>query len=149
MADETTNATNKEQVTLVLRWVTKELEVHEEFLGLYLVEKIDSNTLAAVIKDVLLRANLPLQKLRGQCYDGASIISSSKSGVAKQICDIEPSAIFTHCYGHALNLAASDTLKQSRVMKEALDTTREITKLIKCSPRREAVFQSLKDSTGY
>ena len=40
MADETKDTTNKQQVTLVLRWVTEELEVHEEFLGLYLVEKI-------------------------------------------------------------------------------------------------------------
>ncbi len=145
MADETTIATNKEQVTLVLRWVTEELEVHEEFLGLYLVEKIDSSTLTAVIKDVLIRANLSPQKLRGQCYDGASSMSGCKFGVAKRISEIEPRAVFTHCYGHALNLAVSDTLKRSNVMMDALDTTREITKLIKCSPRREAVFQGLKD----
>ena len=146
MADETTDATNKEQVTLVLRWVTEELEVHEEFLGLYQVERIDSSTLTAVIKDVLMRANISLHKLRGQCYDGASSMSGSKSGVAKQICDIEPRAVFTHCYGHALNLAAGDTLKRSKVMMDALETTREITKLIKRSPKREALFQSLKDS---
>ena len=35
MADETTNSSNKEQVTLILRSVNNELEVHEEFLGLY------------------------------------------------------------------------------------------------------------------
>ena len=81
MADETTDATNKEQVTLVLRWVTEELEVHEEFLGLYQVERIDSSTLTAVIKDVLMRANISLHKLRGQCYDGASSMSGSKSGL--------------------------------------------------------------------
>lgn len=116
MADETTDTANREQVTLVLRWATEELEVHEEFLGLYQVGKIDSSTLTAVIKDVLMRANLSLEKLRGQCYDGASSMSGSKSGVAKQICDIESRAVFTHCYGHALNLAASDTLKRSKVV---------------------------------
>ena len=30
-------------------------------------------------------------------------------------------------------------------MKDALETTDEITKLIKCSPHREAFFQSLKE----
>ena len=55
---------------------------------------------------------------------------------AKRICDHEPRAVCTHCYGHALNLAAGDTLKQSKLMKEALETTREITKLIEYSPRR-------------
>ena len=54
--------------------------------------------------------------------------------------------MYTHCYGHALNLAAGDTLKQSKLMKDALETTREITKLIKYSPRRDGIFQRLKET---
>ena len=132
MADETTDSSNREQVTLILRRVTQ--EVHEEFLGLYHVASIDAATLTTAIKDVLIRMNLPFEKLRGQCYDGASAMRSSKCGVAKRICDLEPRAVYTHCYGHALNLAAGDTLKQSKLMKDALETTWEITKLIKYSP---------------
>ncbi len=146
MADETTDASNREQVTMVIRRVTEDLQVHEEFLGLYHVSAIDAATLTTVIKDLLMRMNLGIEKLRGQCYDGASAMSGSKSGVAKRISDLEPRAVFTHCYGHALNLAASDTLKRSKLMKDALDTTREITKLIKFSPRREGIFRSLKEN---
>ena len=58
--------------------------------------------------------------------------------VAKSIMDEEPRAVYTHCYGHSLNLAASDAIRNSKLMKDALDTTHEITKLIKFSPRREA-----------
>ena len=146
MADETTDSSNREHVTLILRRVTQELEVHEEFLGLYHVSSIDADMLTRAIKDVLIRMNLPFEKLHGQCYDGASAMSSSKRGVAKRICDLEPQAVYTHCYGHALNLAAGDTLKQSKLMKEALETTREITKLIKYSPRRDGIFQRLKET---
>lgn len=146
MADETTDASNQEQVTLFIRWVTEDFDVHEEFLGLYSVNSINADTLVAVIKDTLLRLNLSFDRLRGQCYDGASAMSGSKNGVAKKICKIEPRAIYTHCYGHALNLAASDTIKKSKVMKDALDTTHEICKLIKFSPRREAIFRQLKES---
>lgn len=73
-------------------------------------------------------------------------MSGSKNGVAKSIGDLEPRAVYTHCYGHALNLVASDTLKQCKLMKDALDTTYEITKLIKYSPRREGIFQTLKET---
>ena len=146
MADEKTDSSNREHVTLILRRVTQELEVHEEFLGLYHVASIDAAMLTTAIKDVLVRMNLPFEKLRGQCYDGASAMSSSKCGVAKRICDLEPRAVYTHCYGHALNLAAGDTLKQSKLMKEALETTWEITKLIKYSPRRDGIFQRLKET---
>ena len=145
MADETTDCSNKEQVTMVVRHVADNLEVHEEFLGLFPVKSTDATTLTNVIKKVFEDQGLSLQRLRGQCYDGASAMSGIKSGVAKQICDIEPRALFTHCYGHALNLAASDVLKQSKLMSDALDLTREITKLIKCSPRREGIFQDLKE----
>ena len=61
-------------------------------------------------------------------------MSGYRTGVAKRISDIEPRAVFTHCYGHPLNLAANNTLKQSMLVKEVLDTIREITKLIKYSP---------------
>ena len=72
MMDETTDISNNEQTTIVIRWVADNLEVHEEFLRLYHVPSIDAHTLTTVAKDTLVRMNLPLSKLRGQCYDGAS-----------------------------------------------------------------------------
>lgn len=145
MADETTDASNEEQLTIVLRQVTEELLVHEEFIGLYKVPNIEAATIFGEIQDVLKELNIPVAKLRGQCYDGASAMSSSKRGVAKLVCDLEERAIYTHCYGHALNLAAGDTLKQCKLLKDALETTREITKLIKYSPRREEIFERVKE----
>ena len=99
------------------------------------------------IKDVLLRLNLPISKVRGQCYDGAATMAGCISGVATRMNADEPRAIFTHCYGHSLNLACCDTIKQSKLMHDALDTTHEITKLIKKSPGREATFKSLRCET--
>lgn len=42
------------------------------------------------------------------------VISSIRTGVAKLICD-EPTTVFTYCYGHSLNLAVGDTVKQNKV----------------------------------
>ena len=89
--------------------------------------------------------NLSMNKIRGQCHDGVSAMKGSKGGVAKLISDLEPRAVYSHCYGHSLNLAASYTLKESELMKDALDTTYEITKLIKYSPRRDDIFRKLKE----
>ena len=94
---------------------------------------------------MLLRLNLALSKVRGQCYDGASAMSGAKSGVAARVRAEEPRAVFTHSYGHSLNLACADTIRQSKLMCDALDTTHEITKLIKKSPRRDAIFKRLKE----
>ena len=148
MMDETTDTSNKEQSVMVLRWVSEDLEVNEEFLGLYHVRSIDAATLTIAAKDTLCRMNLPLSKLRGQCYDGASAMSGAKSGVAKRIQEEEPRAVYTHCYGHSVNLATCDAIKESKPIKSALETTHEITKLIKFSPCREGIFKQIKSSSN-
>ena len=64
MADEMTDASNKEQVVVCLRHVKKDLEVMEHFVGLYEVKSIKSDVLVAFLKDVLLRLKLSLKKLQ-------------------------------------------------------------------------------------
>jgi len=104
MADETTDAANKEQLVIVYRWVDDELVTHKEFVGLWDLRKADAQS---IFQKGL---HLDVHRMRGQCYDGASTMSGTKNGVAKLITDIQPNAIYAHCYGHALNLAASDTV---------------------------------------
>ena len=145
MVDETTDISNKEQAVLCFRWVYDDLIAHEEFVGLYGIENTEAQTLVNIILDALTGLNLSIKKLRGQCYDGASSMSGPRSGVGKKISDLESRAVYTHCYGHSLNLACMDTIKSSKIMQEALDITGEITKLVKLSPRRGSVFQRLKD----
>ena len=100
--------------------------------------------LLSVIHDVMQKLNLTMSKLRGQCYDGAATMAGLRTGVVAKILDEEPRAIYNHCYGHSLNLACSDTNKKCKIMKDALDVTYEITKLIKKSPKRDAIFEHLK-----
>ena len=143
--DETTDISNKEQVTFTIRWVSENLEVNEEFIGLYEVPAIDAATLTAVAKDTFTSLNLSFSKVRGQCYDGASAMKGVRSGIVPRIQELESRAIYTHCYGHSINLATNDALKTSKLLKDTLDMTREITKLMKYFPRREAIFRSLKE----
>ena len=111
MIDETTDISTQEQVVVVFRWVDSHLVAHEDFVGLYVTNSTTANALVALIKDVLLRMNLKLENCRGQCYDGASNMKGRISGVSTQLLKDEPRAIYTHCYGHALNLACQDTVR--------------------------------------
>lgn len=52
--------------------------------------------------------------------------------------------MYSHCYGHALNLAASDTVKKNKILCDVLDTVLKITKLLKFSPKPDAPFAKLK-----
>ena len=61
---------------------------------------------------------------------------------------IEPRAQYTNCYGHALNLACADTIEQCKIVTNALETTHEISKLVKCSPKREAWLETIRKNTS-
>ena len=71
-------------------------------------------------------------------------MSGPCGGVATKILQKEKRATYTHWYGHALNLACSDTIKKSKVMRNTLNTSYEIVKLIKKSPHCDGIFQRLK-----
>ena len=144
MVDETTDVSNQEQAVFCLRWVDQQFEVHEEFIGLYALDSTDASHIFAVIKAVLGQLHIPINKIRGQCYDGAAAMAGTRSGVAKRVLAEEARAIYTHCYGHALSLACADTIKKCKVMKDALDITHEVTKLIKKSPARDRCFEKIK-----
>ena len=144
MADECTDCSNQEQFTINIRWVDEELKEHENFFGLYQVDTIDAKSLFSSIKDVLLQMNVKLSHCRGQCYDGAANMSGARHGVATKILEEESRAVYTHCYAHSLNLAVSDTVKKSKICRDALDTAFEITRLIKFSPKRNVAFEKVR-----
>ena len=60
MADEVTDSNNNEQLVICIRWVDNNFEVHEDFIGIHVIENIKSNTLVTVLKDILIRLNIPL-----------------------------------------------------------------------------------------
>ena len=148
MVDETMDLSNTEQMVLCLHYVDDSLEVHEEFVGLYSLESTSADVLVTVIQDTLLRMNLAISNCRGQCYDGSKNMSGSRSGVATRITNLESRAPYTHCYGHALNLAIQDTVKGVKVMEDTLDTVYEITKLIKKFPKRDVIFPRFNSSSA-
>ena len=144
MVDEATDVSNSSQLVLCLRWVDDDLCPHEDFIGLHLLDTTDADTIVKVIKDILLRLQITLKKCCGQCYDGCSTMKGEKKGVAKQIKNEQPKALLTHCFTHSLNLAVGAAIKASKLMKESLETTHEITKLVKKSPKRDSKLKNIK-----
>ena len=53
MVDETADISNRDHVVIVLRWIASDLQVYEDFIGLYAADDIKAATLAAIVKDCL------------------------------------------------------------------------------------------------
>ena len=72
-----------------------------------------------------------------------------KKGVPTQIKnDIDGRALCTHCYCHALNIACSDSIEGFKLIRDALDTSFEITKSVKYSPKRESALKAIQGNVS-
>ena len=111
------------------------MQSQEEFIGLYKIDDISVNTIVTIIKDVLVRMNLVLSRCRSQCYEGVSTMAGTRNRVATQLRDEKNRVVFLHCYGHALNLAVGDSVKNYKLLRDALEIIFEVSKLVKFSPK--------------
>lgn len=145
MVDETTDCTTKEQVSFCVRTVDANLEIQELFLGFYETPDTTAQTLFNIANDVLIRLQLPVSYLRGQCFDGASNVAGIHSGLQKKIRVLENRALFVHCQAHSLNLVTQDSIKNVPAARDAMNLLREIIGFIKHSPKRLEWFKGFQD----
>ena len=87
ISDEVTDVSNKEQLSLVLRYVDSDtLFVQEDLIGFVECNTgISGHALANKITSNLQAISLDLSHLRGQTYDGAGNMAGSVNGTAALI----------------------------------------------------------------
>ena len=146
MCDEYTDVANKEQLSFCLRRIDEDFCAKEDFLGYYKLPNIKSDTIVAVIRDSLIRFELPIQNLRGQTYDGVSNMMGKRSGIAQQVLKDQPKSRVTHCHGHSLSLAIKDANKLCSILNEVMGSVGKIIVLIKFSPKRERMLGTINEN---
>lgn len=144
LLDETADISRTEQISIYLRVVSLDLVASEHFLGFYSTSSTKAETLFDIIKDVLLRFNLHISKMRGQCYDGAANVSGKISGLQRRIQEEEPRALFVHCNAHNLNLVVQDGIEQVLTARKFVGEVKELINFVRDSPKRLSKFQELQ-----
>lgn len=72
-------------------------------------------------------------------------MKGESTGLKTRILQKNEKALFIHRYGHSTNLSVQDFVKLVQKIKDLLDTTYEVTTLIKKSPKRESMLEEIKD----
>ena len=110
LADEVTDCANLEQVSIVIRFVDRDKQIREEFLGFLTLEHITGDALSSALLSWLQTHEIDITFCRGQGYDGASCMFSSNVGVQGKIREVTPLAFYIHCQSHQLNLCCQSLL---------------------------------------
>ncbi|XP_073228860.1 52 kDa repressor of the inhibitor of the protein kinase-like [Porites lutea] len=137
MSDEAADISNKENLSVVIRFLDSTKTVREEFVGFYLCE---DGTTGAAIKDLIIGAvadlGLSMDDCPGQCYDGAGNMSGRLNGASSLIRAEHDKAIYVHCMNHRLNLCVADTC-QLPLVRNMMDVVRKISEFFDNSPKRQ------------
>jgi len=81
LIDESRDVSIKEQMAVILRYVNDEGKLMERLLGLQHVERCTAAALKEGLVNMLDSHKLPISRLRGQGYDGASNMRGEFNGV--------------------------------------------------------------------
>ncbi|XP_050365643.1 uncharacterized protein LOC126784204 [Argentina anserina] len=104
LVDESHNVSGKEQMAIVLRYVSKG-QVIQRFVGVKHVTDTTSASLKVAIDQFFSENNLSISSLRGQGYDGASNMRGEFNGLKALILKENQLSFYVHCFAHQLQLA--------------------------------------------
>ena len=134
IADEVTDAANREQLSLVIRYFDPESKTASErlldFTACHL--GVTGHAIAETILDLLQKNHLDPKLLRGQGYDGASNMAGKVRGAAAIIISKHPLALYFHCTSHQLNLAVMKSAELIRV-KNWMGTCKKLHDFFLCT----------------
>ena len=136
LADEVTDTSNKEQMSLVIRFFDG-TNIKERFVDFIECEHLDGASIASKLIGQLKYYGLDMSKLCGQGYDGAGNMSGRLKGAAAIIRAQFPNATYVHCNSHVLNLAVVNACDM-QPMRNMMGTLKEVCIFFKYSPKRHA-----------
>lgn len=148
IADETTDTSTREQVSVCLRYIQRDsfsgdVSIKEDFLDFVMATSTTGEHLAELLIETLQSAGVNIAKMRAQGYDGAANMSGKYNGVQARILNTIPGATYVHCKSHCLNLAIVHSCKDNSV-RNVMTTVQEIGFAFDYSAKRlQAFFDEL------
>lgn len=147
IADEVTDCSNKEQLSIVLRYVDPDTYAICEDLITFL--ECDDGISGQALADKMLnflKQYLDPTKLRGQAYDGAGNMSGKRNGAAARITSQFPLALYVHCASHCLNLAVVGSLEEVSV-RNMIGIVNRVSLFFSAHPKRQGKLEEVIGET--
>ena len=147
IADEVTDVANKEELSLVIRFVCDD-QIREVFVDFIEVERITGQVLGKAILKWLREHGISPSDMRGQHYDGASNMSGARLGVKTVVQEAAPKAMYFYCAAHRLNLSVVSACR-IQAFKNAESYVGEIARFFNFSAKRQRLLDRAIEASNH
>ena len=149
LVDETKDSSKKEQLCILLRYFDAvDNQIKERAIGTFHMKRLNSESLAHAIQEHIAALGIDMKNCVAQCYDGASVMSGSVSGVQTRIRELYPQAIYVHCHAHRLNLVIVDSMKLKQDVANFFSVCQSLYDFISNSNTRNEMFKQAQIDLG-
>ena len=143
MMDEASDFGRKEQVSVIVRYVDKDFIIQERLVNIEQTDSTDAESLFQIMLSSFSKVGLTMDKLIGQCYDGASNMSGANAGLQAKVKAIQPKAIYTHCYAHCTNLVLVEVTSSNQYSRNFFGVLQNLYTFLEASPHRHAKLEAV------
>ena len=145
MADECTDVSTIEELTICCRWVESGVP-EEHFNKILLLKKANAESIYSALVEYCREKNIQLGKLIGMGFDGAATFSGEKTGVQRKLNELSLCAIFVHCRCHVLQLASVQAAIATPGIKHVYTILMMLWKFIHYSPKHAVIKGDLEST---
>ena len=135
MADECTDVTTIEELTICCDWVESGVP-EEHFIEIFSLKKTNAESIYSALVESCREKNIQLGRLIGMGFDGAATFSGDKTGVKRWLKELSPQALFVHCRCHVLQLASEQIANTTPGIKHVYTTLMTLWKFFHYTPKR-------------
>ncbi|KAJ4787970.1 General transcription factor 2-related zinc finger protein [Rhynchospora pubera] len=114
LVDESRDISCKQQMVVLLRYVSKKGSIVERFIAVVHVKETTSISLKESLEELFCKHKLSFSRLRGQGYDGTSNMRGKFNGLKALILNENSSAYYVHCFAHQLQLVLMAVAKKHK-----------------------------------
>ena len=117
--------------------------IQERLINVEHTESTDAEAPLQILLNNIAKVGLAIDKLVGQCYDGASNMRGTIAGVQAKVKSLQPKAIYTHCYAHCTNLILVEATASNQYSTNLFGVLQNLYTFLVASPHRHAKLEAV------
>lgn len=146
--DTATDNSLKQQCSVVARYVTPDLVIHNHIIIFLSVTQTQGQKLFEFVRNRLSDLGLDMKNVIASCTDGANNMFGSNKGFTGFLEKLNPNHISIWCVCHRVNLVIEDALNCCKDIKDIILLVNDFNSFIRASAKRVNIWSDIVKELG-